>query len=129
MLYFAGERRQLEDGVGARDFQNEVCPAAFDQSCDRGFDAAHASADANIEDVVRERKGVDEPAFLEPQFAGAGLYVRSFADECDAIQAPETLADRHPSLTEAARAIHVNAQRVGADLGVRNECRADKECE
>jgi hypothetical protein len=119
LLDLAGEGRELQNGIGAVDLEDEVCALRFELAIDFGFKTAQARADANVENVIGKGKGIDEPPALQAQFAGGGFQIGTLADECDAIQAPKALADRHPSLAQAARAIYVDAQRVGAHRRVR----------
>ena len=115
LLDLAGEGRELQNGIGAVDFEDEVCALRFELAVNFSFETTQARADANVENVIGKSKGIDEPPTLQAQFAGGGFEIRTLADECDAIQAPKALADRHPSFAQSAGTIHIDAQRVGAN--------------
>lgn len=127
MLDLARERRELQDGVGARDFEKEICALPFELPVNFSFETAKARADANVVDVIGKGKRIDEPAALQSNFAGGCFQIGTFTDECDAIQAPKALADRHPSLAEPVRAIDIQPQSVGANAGVSNGCDQQEE--
>ena len=109
LLDFAGEGSELQNGIGAGDFEDEVCAPGFELAIDFGFEAAQARADADVVNVIGKGKGIDEPPALQAQLAGGGFEIRTLADECDAIQASKALADRHPSLAQSAWAVYVDA--------------------
>jgi hypothetical protein len=127
LLDLTGEGSELHNGVGAGDSENDVCALRFELAVDFSFETAQARADADVENVIGKRKGVDEAPALQAQFAGGGFEIRTLADECDAIQAPKALADRHPSLAQAAGTIHIDAQRVGVNGRLGDRCREHDE--